>query len=119
MVRGLIWLALLGIVVYIAYLYATPQLRAWRLRDAMNQTARLAGTQPDEELRTSLIETAGELGVPLPKRRLAVRRDLRGRLQVSATWEEVVRLEAAGIGEWVDTLHFSYEVEGSARRSRR
>ena len=119
MIRGLIWLALLGIVVYIAYLYATPQLRAWRFRDAMNQTARLAGTQPDEDLRVSLIQSAGELGVPIPKRRLAVRRDPRGRLQVSATWEEIVRLEAAGLGTWVDTLHFSYEVEGATRGSRR
>jgi beta-lactamase superfamily II metal-dependent hydrolase len=113
--RSLIWLALVGIVVYIGYQYAAPQVRAWRFRDAMTQAGRLAGTQPDEELRASLIDTARELQVPLAPNRLTVRRDRTGRLHVSASWRELVRIRAWKLGEWVDTLNYAYAVEGTLR----
>jgi hypothetical protein len=119
MFRALIWLALLGIGAYICYQYAAPQLRAWRFHDALNQGVRLAGTQPDEDLRASLMETARELRVPLARNRLTVRRDPTGRLRVSASWREIVRIPTWKLGEWVDTLHYGYEVEGNARGSSR
>ena len=115
MIRGLLWLALLGFGIYICYHYAAPQLRAWRFHDAMKQGARLTGTQPASELRASLLETARKLDVPLTANRLTVRRDAGGRIQVGASWREVVRIRAWKLGEWVDTLHYEYEVESTGR----
>ena len=115
MFRALIWLALLGIGAYIGYQYAAPQLRAWRFHDAMTQSARLAGTQPDEDLRASLMETARELEVPLARNRLMVRRGPSGSLHLRASWREVVRIPFWKLGDWVDTLHYAYDVEGTGR----
>lgn len=109
MIRGAIWLVVLGVGFYIAYRYATPQIRAWRFRDAMNQTARLARTDGDAEMRASLLETAGELGIPLEPRRLRIHRGPRDGVAITASWEEVVTLDAPRLGKWVDTLHYAYE----------
>jgi hypothetical protein len=110
MMRALFWLALLGIAAYIGYQYGMPQVRAWRYHDVMSQTAKLAGEMSDGEVRTELLTTARELEVPLSERRLAIRRS-GGRLHVTASWEEVVRLQAGPLGPWVDTLHYAYEVD--------
>jgi hypothetical protein len=102
-------LAVLGAGVYIASRYAAPQIRAWRFEDAMTQTVRLSEAAGESEMRRALLETAADLHVPLTSPRLQVHRDLSGRTLISASWEEVVDLKAWKLGEWVDTLHFSYE----------
>lgn len=119
MLRAALWLAVLGIGLYIAYQFATPQLRAWRFRDAMTQTARLASVTSDEAMRASLLESAAELGIPLATRRLVLDRDRRGRLRITASWEEGVRVRGWTFGEWIDTLAYSYEVVALPRRSDR
>lgn len=108
--RGLVTLAVLGAVAYIGWNYATPQVRAWRFRDAMQQTARLGPATEIPELRASLVTTADDLGVPLADRGLRIARAPGGRgVRIVATWEEVVRIEGGALGTWVDTLHFDYE----------
>jgi len=111
MIRALVWLAVLGGGIYIASRYATPQIRAWRFEDAMSQTVRLSEAAGETEMRRALLETAGELHVPLSSRRLQVLRDRDGRTLISASWEEIVSLDAWKLGEWVDTLHYSYEIQ--------
>lgn len=118
MLRGLIWLAVLGGALYIGSRYAGPHVRAWRFRDAMNQTARLSGTQPDEDLRLALIQAAHDLDVPLRVNELAVRRNPNGSLELGAAWREVVRLHVLK-WERTDTLHFAHEVQGVSREPRR
>lgn len=110
MMRTVLWLAVLGIAAYIGYQYGMPQIRAWRYHDVMSQTAKLAGEMSDGEVRTELLTTARELEVPLSERRLAIRR-YGGRLYLTASWEEVVKLQAGPLGELVDTLHYVYEVD--------
>jgi hypothetical protein len=112
MIRALVWLAVLGVGIYIASRYAAPQIRAWRFEDAMSQTVRLSEAAGESEMRRALLEIAGDLHVPLSSRRLQVHRDRDGRTLISASWEEIVRLEAWKLGEWVDTLHYSYEAQG-------
>lgn len=114
MIRVLIWLAVLGVVVYIAYNYAEPHLRAWRFRGAMNEAVRLSGTQPDQELHGSVLEAARDLEVPLRPNRLTIRRDRDGRLHLSASWDEVVELRFWRL-EWLDTLQYVHEAEGARR----
>ncbi|MDX1622476.1 MAG: hypothetical protein R3199_00635 [Gemmatimonadota bacterium] len=110
MIRAAVWLSLLGAVVYIAWHYAGPHYRAWRFRDAMGQTARLASAEDRPEMRANLLESAAGLGVPLTERRLGIRRDPRGRTRLDASWEEIVRIEAGPLGIWIDTLRFDQEV---------
>lgn len=119
MIRALMWLAVLGGVVYIATSYATPQIRAWRFEDAMSQTARLSEAAGESEMRRALLETAGDLHVPLSSRRLTIGRDRDGRTLITASWEEIVTLRAWKLGEWMDTLHYSYEVEDDSERRAR
>lgn len=109
MIRGAVWLVVLGVGLYIAYRYVTPQIRAWRYRDAMNQTARLARANGDAEMRAFLLETARELGIPLEPGRLRIHRGPRDGVAITASWEEVVILDARGLGKWVDTLHYAFE----------
>lgn len=115
MIRSAVSLVALGIGLYIAYHYARPQLDAWRFRDAMTQTARLAGVTSDEAMRQSLLETAGELGVPLGPRQLQIYRGPRGRIVLSADWREIVTLDGGPLGVWVDTLYFAYEAASIER----
>lgn len=109
MIRRLLWLAVLGAGIYIAFGYARPQIRAWRFRDAMRQTARLAAATSDEEMRASLLDTAEDLGVPLQPRDLWIHRGPVGRIAVSASWEEIVTVEGGPLGIWIDTLYYAYE----------
>lgn len=117
MIRGLLWLAVLGAGIYIASRFAAPQIRAWRFEDAMSQTARLSQAVSVSDMRGALLESAGDLDVPLSSRRLQIYRDQFGRTTISASWEELVRLGAWKIGEWVDTLHYHYEVEAAEGES--
>jgi hypothetical protein len=110
LIRAILWLAVLGGGVYIASRYAAPQIRAWRFEDAMSQTARFSETADEAEMRQALLETAGELHVPLSSSRLQVHRDRDGLTLISASWEEIVSLDGWRLGEWVDTLRYSYEV---------
>ena len=110
MSRAAVWLALLGVVVYIGWHYAGPHYRAWRFRDAMGQNARLASAEDRSEMRAKLLESAAEFGVPLAERRLRIRRGPRGRAHLDASWEEIVRIEGGPLGIWIDTLRFDYEV---------
>ncbi|CAN5830786.1 hypothetical protein BH20GEM1_BH20GEM1_11580 [soil metagenome] len=110
MIRAVFWLAVVGSGIYIAGGYATPQIRAWRFEDAMSQTARFSETAEDSEMRRALLETAGELHVPLSSSRLQVHRDREGQTLISASWEEIVSLDLWKLGEWVDTLHYAYEI---------
>jgi hypothetical protein len=110
-IRAVFWLAVLGGGIYIASRYAAPQIRAWRFEDAMAQTARFSETAEESEMRRALIETAGELHVPLSSSRLQVHRDRDGRTLISASWEEIVSLDAWKLGEWVDTLRYSFEIQ--------
>ncbi len=110
MIRAFLWLAVLGAGIYIATRYAAPQIRAWRFEDAMTQTVRLSEAAGESEMRRALLDTAVDLRVPLSSQRLQVHRDLSGRTLISASWEEIVRLGAWKLGEWVDTLHYAYEV---------
>mgnify|MGYP003289183603 CR=1 FL=1 len=117
MIRALLWLAVLGAGVYIATRYAAPQIRAWRFEDAMTQTVRLSESAGEPEMRRALLETAADLHVPLTSPRLQVNRDLSGRTLILASWEEIVSIGAWKLGEWVDTLHYEYEVrEGFANQ---
>ena len=118
MIRVAFWLAVLGIVVYIGYHYAAPQIRAWRYHDAMSQTAKFAGEMSEEEVRADLLTSAQDLHVPLSDQRLEIRRNSGGRLVVEASWNEVVRLHAWNLYEWVDTLDYSYEVEQEPRTAK-
>lgn len=111
MIRALVWMAVLAGGAYIGSLYAAPHVRAWRFRDAMTQTARLAEASSGEAMRESLLESAGDLGVPLDTRRLVISKAEREDARISASWEEIVKVRAWKLGEWVDTLHFAYEVE--------
>ena len=111
MIRSLFWLAVVGGGIYIASRYAAPQIRAWRFEDAMAQTARLSQAANVDEMRNALLESAGDLDVPLTSRRLQIHRDREGHTVIIASWEELVRLEAWRFGEWVDTLHYNYEVQ--------
>ena len=110
MTRGVVWLVALGAAAYIALPYARPQIRGWRFRDAMSQTGRLAAVEREDAMRAALLEAARELGVPLGPRRLQMRRGPGG-LTIAAEWEEIVRIRGGPLGDWVDTLHFDYEVE--------
>ena len=114
MIRTLFWLAVLGVVLYILYQYGAPQIRAWRYHDAMEQAAKFSGDSSDEDVRAELLATAEGLGVPLHERRLAIHRD-RGRMHVTASWEEIVEVRAGALGDWVDTLHYVYEVDEGIR----
>lgn len=116
MLRMLFRLAVLVAVLYIGNAYLRPQIRAWRFRDAMAQTARFGGGEADESLRRSLLQAAHDLGVPLRVTDLGVHRTPQGRLDLSASWHEVVHLDAVR-WRWVDTLHFDYEVEGATRET--
>jgi hypothetical protein len=111
MIRALVWLAVLGGGIYIASRYAAPQIRAWRFEDAMSQTVRFSEAAGESEMRRALLETAGDLHVPLSSSRLQVHRDREGRTLISASWEEIVSLGAWKLGEWVDTLNYSYQVQ--------
>ena len=110
MIRTFLWLAVLGSGIYIAARYAAPQIRAWRFEDAMTQTVRLSEAAGEPEMRRALLDTAADLHVPLISPRLQVHRDLSGRTLISASWEEIVRIDAWKLGEWVDTLHYAYEI---------
>lgn len=112
MLRTLLWLALLGAAVYIGLLFARPQIRAWRFKDAIAQTARFADAtdRREREIHSSVMAAAEVLGVPLQPRRLQVYHDRSGDVHISAVWEEPVVVRAWALGEWVDTLHFAYEV---------
>ena len=110
MIRTFLWLAVLGAGIYIATRYAAPQIRAWRFEDAMTQTVRLSEAAGESEMRRALLDTAVDLRVPLSSQRLQVHRDLSGRTLISASWEEIVSIGAWKLGEWVDTLHYDYEV---------
>lgn len=118
MFRSILWLATLGAVLYIGWQYGTPQFRAWRFRDAIDQTARLSGVASGDEIRRSLQEAAEEFEIPLERQRLHVTRDRRA-LTVTAAWEEVVRIDAWKLGEWVDTLRFTYDRVIPSRRNER
>lgn len=110
MIRAAVWLALVGAVLYIAWHYAGPHYRAWRFRDAMGQTARLASAEDRSEMRAKLLESAAGFGVPLTERRLGIRQGPRGRTLLEAFWEEIVRIEAGPLGIWIDTLRFDHKV---------
>lgn len=103
-------MAVLGGGIYIASRYVAPQIRAWRFEDAMSQTARFSEVAGESEMRRALLESAGDLHIPLSSPRLKIHRDRDGRISISASWEEIVSLEAWKLGKWVDTLHYSYEV---------
>lgn len=118
MIRALFWLAVLGTVIYIAYNYARPQVRAWRYHDAMSQAAKYAGDASEDEVRADLMTAARDLHVPLSDRQLEIHRDAGGRVHVSASWSDVVTLHAWNLYEWVDTLDYRYEVEQEARTAR-
>ena len=118
MLRRVLVLVALGGGIYIAYLYASPHIRAWRFRDAMTQTARFASVNPDEEMRASLLQTAEELGVPLVARDLRVHRGARGRIVVSAAWHEVVTVDGGRLGTWTDTLYYAFEAASIERDAR-
>lgn len=109
MIRRLVWLAVLGAGVYIAYHYAVPQIRAWRFHDAMTQAVRLGQVNPVAETRATLLATADSLGVPLTPRDLRIHKGRRG-VVVSASWDEVVTIDGGRLGRWVDTLYYAYEV---------
>lgn len=117
MLRTFFWLAVLGVVLYILYQYGAPQVRAWRYHDAMEQAAKFSGGSTDADVREELLATAEDLGVPLHERRLSIHRD-RGRMAVTASWEEIVTVRAGLLGNWVDTLHYVYEVNESVRTPR-
>lgn len=112
MLRTLLWLALLGAGIYIGLLFARPQIRAWRFKDAMAQTARFADATDRREraIHSSVMAAAEDLGVPLQPRRLQVFHDRSGDVHISAVWEEPVVVPLWALGEWVDTFHFAYEV---------
>lgn len=110
MIRALLWMALLFAAAYIGYRYATPHVRAWRFRDSMVQTARLAEAGERDALRGSLLESAADLGVPLAPDGLQIEGMERGDIRISAAWQDLVILRAWRFGEWVDTLDFEYEV---------
>lgn len=118
MIRALLWLAVIGTVIYIGYNYAAPQIRAWRYHDAMSQTAKFAGEMSEEEVRDDLLTSARDLHVPLGDQQLEIRRNSGGRLVVAASWNEVVTLHAWNLYEWVDTLGYSYEVEQEPRTAK-
>ncbi|CAN5192505.1 hypothetical protein BH18GEM1_BH18GEM1_01110 [soil metagenome] len=115
MIRGLVWMAVLGTAAYIGFQFAAPHVRAWRFRDAMVQSARLAGANESDAARESLLESAADLGIPLAPRRLHITRMERDAVRIAASWEEIVTIGAGGLGEWVDTLHFEYEVGDPAQ----
>lgn len=118
MIRRLLTLVLLGAGFYIAYQYAHPQIDAWRFRDSMTQTARLAGAIRDDEMRASLMGTADDLGIPLDDRNLRIHREPGGRIVVSATWEEIVTLDGGPLGIRIDTLYYAYEAASIERKRR-
>lgn len=76
----------------------------------MAQTVRLSEAAGESEMRRALLETAADLHIPLSSPRLLVHRDLSGRTLITASWEEIVSIGAWKLGEWVDTLHYAYEV---------
>jgi len=118
MLRSILWLATLGAALYIGCQYGAPQFRAWRFRDAVGQTARLSNVATEDEIRRSLQEAAEEFSIPLRQQRLRVKRDRRG-LTITADWEEVVRIDAWKLGQWVDTLRFTYDRVVPSRRDER
>jgi hypothetical protein len=75
----------------------------------MEQAAKFSGDVTDQDVRAELLATAEDLGIPLRERRLSIHRD-RGRMSVTASWEEVVTVRGGLLGNWVDTLHYVYEV---------
>lgn len=110
MLRALLWLVVVGALAYIAWAYATPQVRAWRFRDAMQQSARLGRATSESEIRAALLESAADLEVPLAPAELLVQRSPRGSgVRIRAGWEEIVRIDGRILGTWVDTLHFDYD----------
>ena len=110
--RTLLWLAALAAAVYIGTLFVRPQIRAWRFKDAMQQTARFAqtGERSEGDLHAVVMAAAEDLEVPLASRRLVISRDRTGAVHFAASWEEPVVIRLGGLAEWVDTLHFAYEV---------
>lgn len=83
----------------------------------MSQTARLSQSASVSEIRQALLESAEELHVPLTSPRLQLHRDRQGLVTITASWEEIVRLEAWRFGERLDTLHYHYEIQ--ARQEKR
>jgi len=47
---------------------------------------------------------------------MRIDQDRDGRTLISASWEEIVHLRAWKLGDWADTLHYSYEVEEDSER---
>lgn len=106
----LLRLVVLAALLYIAYAVGAPRFRAWRFKDSMRQTARLAEATRPDALRRALLESADELGVPLSPYRLDVSTSPDGDVSIRARWQEIVTIDAWRLGEWVDTLRFDYEV---------
>lgn len=106
----LLRLAVLAALLYIAYSLGMPRFRAWRFKDSMRQTARLAEATDHEAMRRALLESADELGVPLSPYRLSIAIPPGGGVRIRAEWQEIVTLDGWRFGEWVDTLRFDYEI---------
>lgn len=113
--KTLFWLLILGFGFYVAYQFATPQIRAWRYRDSMTQAARLARANTKEHVRASLLEAARDLEVPVTSRGLRIEEGRAGRVRIRASWDEVVTIRIWRFAEWADTLHYSYEVTSTNR----
>jgi hypothetical protein len=114
-VKTLFWLLIFGFGAYVAYQFAMPQIRAWRYRDSMTQAARLARANTKEQVRESLLDAARDLEVPLTSRGLRIEESATGKVRIRATWDEVVAIRVWRFAEWVDTLHYSYEVSSTER----
>ena len=97
---------------YIGYSFLSPRIRAWRFKDSMKQTARLADVTDRRAMRRALLEAADEFGVPLLPHGLTVDTRRGGGVVIRAAWREIVRIDGWRLGEWVDTLRFDYEIEG-------
>jgi len=100
----LLRIVVLAAAVYAGLRFAVPYLDAWRFEDAMKTQAEAAEVNTDGEIRSTLIQTAADLGISLRPADLRIRRS-RGRITISATWSTEVVLP-----KFRRTLHFQRQI---------
>jgi hypothetical protein len=100
----LLRIVVLAAAVYVGLRFAAPYLDAWRFEDAMKTQAETAEVNADSEIRSTLMQTAADLGISLRPADLRIQRS-RGAITISATWSTEVALP-----KFRRTLHFQRQI---------
>lgn len=88
-----LWLVLFIAAIYYGSKVGGVYWRLYALRDAMENAARFAATQPDDVLRRQLNQSVDEIGLPPQAKRFRIRRTgSPATIVIETTYEEVLDL---------------------------